>query len=552
MYKYDQYDQRIVNERAAQFRSQVRRYLAGEISDEEFRPLRLMNGLYMQRYAPMLRVAIPYGLLSSQQMRMLAHIARTYDKNYGHFSTRQNIQYNWPQLERVPDILDDLASVEMHAIQTSGNCIRNITSDHLAGVAEDELLNPLPYCEILRQWSTLHPEFSYLPRKFKIAVTGASQDRAAVQFHDIGLQVVRNDAGETGFRVLVGGGQGRTPVIGSWIREFLPTTHLLSYLDSIMRVYNCLGERKNRYKARIKILLRGLGADKFREMVETDWSYARKEELALDDAEVQRVSEYFAPPQYDNAAASDNSHEQKLAADSSFAAWYKNNVTGHKVPGYRAVYIQLKAAEIAPGDATSEQMEAIADIADEYSFSEIRVTHTQNLVLAHVAQGQLYELWQQLGKHELATANNSLLTDTICCPGLDFCSLANASSIPLARELGERFSEQAELEDIGPVSIKISGCMNACGHHHVGSIGILGVDKRGEEFYQLTLGGEAGNDAAIGDRLGKAIARDKVIAAVENIIETYKSSRKDGENFMQTYHRLGLEPFRASVYHEDN
>ena len=552
MYSYDQYDQRIVDERAAQFRSQVKRFLAGEMSDEEFRPLRLMNGLYMQRHAPMLRVAIPYGLLSSRQMRMLAHIAQEYDKGYGHFSTRQNIQYNWPRLERVPDILDDLASVEMHAIQTSGNCIRNITSDHLAGVAVDEVLNPLPYCEMLRQWSTLHPEFSYLPRKFKIAVTGARQDRAAVQFHDIGLQAIRNDKGEVGFRVLVGGGQGRTPVIGSWIRDFLPVRDLLSYLESVMRVYNCLGERKNRYKARIKILLRALGADKFREMVEQDWSYAPKEELALDEAEVRRVSEYFKPPEYDPAAAADNSHEQKLASDGAFALWHKNNVSPHKAAGYSAVYIQLKSAQIPPGDATTEQMEAVADMADKYSFSEIRVTHTQNLVLAHVPQGKLYELWQQLCGHELATANNGLLTDTICCPGLDFCSLANASSIPLARELSERFSDQKELEDIGTVNIKISGCMNACGHHHVGNIGILGVDKKGEEFYQLTIGGEAGNDAAIGERLGKAIAKDQVVEAIDNIISAYKANRSNGESFMQTYHRLGVEPFRASVYHEDN
>ena len=552
MYSYDQYDQRIVDERATQFRNQVKRFLAGEMSEEEFRPLRLMNGLYMQRHAPMLRVAIPYGLLSSKQMRMLAHIAHEYDKDYGHFSTRQNIQYNWPRLERVPDILKDLASVEMHAIQTSGNCIRNITSDHLAGVAVDEALNPLPYCEVLRQWSTLHPEFSYLPRKFKIAVTGAKQDRAAVQFHDIGLQATKNDKGEIGFRVLVGGGQGRTPVIGAWIKDFLPVRDLLSYLESIMRVYNCLGDRKNRYKARIKILLRALGADKFREMVEQDWSYAPKEAMALDEAEVQRVAGYFKPPEYDPEAATDNGHEQKLASDDAFAFWYKNNVSPHKAAGYCAVYIQLKSAQTPPGDATTEQMEAVADLADKYSFSEIRVTHTQNLVLAHVPQGQLHELWQQLCKHDLATANNGLLTDTICCPGLDFCSLANASSIPLARQLSERFSDQAELEDIGSVNLKISGCMNACGHHHVGNIGILGVDKKGEEFYQLTIGGEAGNKAAIGERLGKAIAKDQVVEAIDNIISAYKANRSNGESFMQTYQRLGVEPFRASVYHEDN
>ncbi|MGV0006008.1 MAG: nitrite/sulfite reductase [Candidatus Porifericomitaceae bacterium WSBS_2022_MAG_OTU9] len=552
MYKYDQYDQRIVNERATQFRTQVERFLGGKLSEEEFRPLRLMNGLYMQRHAPMLRVAIPYGLLSSGQMRMLAHIARVYDKGYGHFSTRQNIQYNWPQLEKVPDILDDLASVEMHAIQTSGNCVRNITSDHLAGVAPDELINPLPYCEILRQWSTLHPEFAYLPRKFKIAVIGASNDRAAVQFHDIGLQVVKNKDGETGFRVLAGGGQGRTPVIGSWIREFLAPRHLLSYLESVLRVYNRLGERKNRNKARIKILLRALGTDKFIEMVERDWQYADKEGLALDEAEVQRVSQYFSSPEYNSAAADDHSHKQKLLEDADFSFWYKNNVSQHKAPGYRAVYIQLKAADIAPGDATAEQMEAVADMADRYSFAEIRVAHSQNLVLAHVPQGQLYELWQQLVGHGLATPNNNLLTDTICCPGLDFCSLANASSISLAQELGNRFNDQKELEDIGPLNLKISGCMNACGHHHVGHIGILGVDKRGEEFYQLTLGGEAGNNAAIGARLGKAIAKDQVLAAIENIIATYKTNRTNGESFIEAYQRLGIKPFQAGVYNEDN
>ena len=548
MYIYDKYDQKIVDERVAQFRDQTHRYVRGEITPEEFRPLRLMNGLYLQRHAPMLRVAIPYGLLSGEQMRMLAQIARRYDKGYGHFSTRQNIQYNWPELERVPDILAELASVQMHAIQTSGNCVRNISTDHLAGVADDEVCDPRPYCEILRQWSTLHPEFSYLPRKFKIAVTGASQDRAAVQVHDIGLTVIRRPDGEIGFRVLVGGGQGRTPHIGSWIREFLPERHLLSYLESILRVYNRLGERKNRNRARIKMMLKGLGSEKFTELVEKDWDYAPKDQLALDPAVVKRMAGFFTPPPYDPSADDDDSLNDNLHKDIDFNTWFQHNTVNHKAPGYRAVYLTLKSATAAPGDATAEQMEAVADMADRYSYSEVRTTHDQNLVLAHVAKGQLYDLWQQLCQHDLATPNIARLTDMICCPGGDFCSLANARSIPIARQISERFSDQQELDDLGEIRVKISGCMNACGHHHVGHIGILGVDKDGDEFYQLTLGGSHENDIAIGDRLGKALDKNNVIQAMERLMSVYVDQRRQGERFLDTYRRIGKEPFKAAVY----
>ncbi|MEJ2094068.1 MAG: nitrite/sulfite reductase, partial [Gammaproteobacteria bacterium] len=491
MYQYDNYDQTIVNERVEQFRDQTRRFLAGELSEDEFRPLRLMNGLYIQRYAPMLRVAIPYGLLSSKQMRMLAHIAREYDKDYGHFSTRQNIQYNWPQLERVPDILADLASVEMHAIQTSGNCIRNVTSDHFAGIAEDEIEDPRPYAEVIRQWSTFHPEFSFLPRKFKIAVNGAENDRAATQVHDIGVYLVKNENGEVGFKVLVGGGQGRTPYIGAFIRDFLEKKHLLSYLEAIMRVYNRYGRRDNLFKARIKILVYALGPEKFARLVEEEWEKIKDSALVLDQAEIDRVKAYFTFPDYDPDADKDHSFEEKQKSDKAFRDWVRRNVKGHKAPGYRAVMISLKASDVPPGDATDKQMDYIADLADQYSASEIVVTHDQNLVLPHVKQADLYALWQALDKEILATPNIGLLTDMICCPGLDFCQLANAGSIPIAMQINQKFSDLDYLHDIGEIKVKMSGCMNACGHHHVGHIGILGVDKKGVEYYQLTLGGSA-------------------------------------------------------------
>lgn len=548
MYKYDNYDQTIVNERVAQFRDQTARFLAGELSEEEFRPLRLMNGLYLQRYAPMLRVAIPYGLLSAPQLRMLAHIARKYDKGYGHFSTRQNIQYNWPRLETVPDILADLASVEMHAIQTSGNCIRNVTCDQFAGIAADELEDPRPYCEIIRQWSTFHPEFSFLPRKFKIAASGASQDRAAVQAHDIGLYLVKNAAGEIGFNVLVGGGLGRTPYIGASIRPFLEKRYLLSYLEAILRVYNRHGRRDNLYKARIKILVNALGRAEFTRQVEAEWSHIKHSVLLLDQREIDRVKACFTAPDYDPEAGAERGFAAALAKDRHFAGWAERNLFPHKVAGYRAVVISLKAPAMAPGDASAEQMEHIAALAERMSHAEIVVTHDQNLVLPHVRQADLYALWQALRAKGLATPNIGLLTDMICCPGLDFCSLANAGSIPIARQINKKFADMDYLHDIGELKIKISGCMNACGHHHVGHIGILGVDKKGEEYYQLTLGGSAEKDAALGDRLGPAIIKEEVADVIGRLLEVYLERREGQERFLDTYRRVGLGPFKERAY----
>ena len=551
MYQYDQYDQQIVNERVAQFRDQTQRYLAGELSEDEYRPLRLMNGLYVQRHAPMLRVSIPYGLLSSAQLRMLAHIAEKYDKGYGHFSTRQNIQFNWPRLETVPDILADLASVQMHAIQTSGNCIRNITSDHFAGIADDELEDPRPYCEIIRQWSTFHPEFSFLPRKFKIAVSGAENDRAAVQIHDIGIYLVRGKKGETGCKILVGGGLGRTPFLGVCIREYLEKRHLLSYLEAILRVYNQLGRRDNMHKARIKILVNAVGADKFTDMVETEWERIRDSVLLLDQAEIDRVKGFFAEPEYDGNAATDATLARRQVLQKDFKLWIQRNVKAHKMPGYRAVCLSLKHPATAPGDATAEQMNFIAAMADRFSHGEIRVTHDQNLILPHVRQADLYPLWNALKKERLATPNIGLLTDMICCPGLDFCNLANAGSIDIAKQINDRFDELDYLHDIGDFQIKMSGCMNACGHHHVGHIGILGVDKKGKEFYQLTLGGAAGNHARLGDRLGPAIAKDNVADTIDKILQVYLDQREADEQFQETYLRVGMEPFKAKVYAAD-
>ena len=548
MYQYDQYDQRLVDERVAQFRDQTQRFLAGELSADEFRPLRLMNGLYLQRHAPMLRVAIPYGVLSSEQLRMLAHIAEKYDKGYGHFSTRQNIQFNWPQLETVPDILADLARVQMHAIQTSGNCIRNITTDHFAGIAADELEDPRPYCEIMRQWSTFHPEFSFLPRKFKIAVSGAETDRAAVQVHDIGIYLTKGPQGDVGFKILVGGGLGRTPFIGVCIREFLEKRHLLSYLEAILRVYNQLGRRDNIHKARIKILVNAVGAERFRDMVEEDWQRLRGSALLLDQEEIERVKKHFATPDYAPNAGADPSFAAALETDKEFATWVKRNVSPHKAPGHRAVHISLKHPAAPPGDATAEQMSFIAALADKYSHSEIRVAHDQNLLLPHVSQDDLLVLWRALKEAQLATPNIGLLTDMICCPGLDFCNLANAGSIDIAKQINERFNELDYLHDIGEFQIKMSGCMNACGHHHVGHIGILGVDKKGEEFYQLTLGGSAGTQARLGDRLGPAIAKQEVAETIDRILQVYLEEREGDERFLETYLRLGVEPFKARVY----
>lgn len=542
MYQYDQIDQTLVDERVAQFRDQTRRFLAGQLTEDQFRPLRLMNGLYIQRHAPMLRVAIPYGLLASRQLRKLAEIADRYDRGYGHFTTRQNIQFNWPTLESVPDILAELASVQMHAIQTSGNCIRNVTSDHLAGVTPDELEDPRPYCEIIRQWSTLHPEFAFLPRKFKIAVSGAAKDRAATQVHDIGLHLVRSDSGEIGFEVLVGGGLGRTPIIGKTIRPFLEKRHLLSYLEAILRVYNLHGRRDNKYKARVKILLKETGIEDFTRQVEAEWAQIR-DGLELDAAEIERVSRHFAPPAYDTtptrAASSD---------DPAFSAWHRHNTLAHKMAGYRVVFVSLKPYGVAPGDLTSAQMRAVADLADRYSFGEVRVTHTQNLVLADVQESALAELWQALSAQNLATPNIGTATDMICCPGLDFCSLANAGSISVALDIQQRLEDFDYLFDLGDIRINLSGCMNGCGHQSVGHIGILGVDKKGEEWYQLTLGGSSSNDASLGDRLGPAVAKNQVADVVAQILSTYVRLRETGESFLDTVRRTGIEPFQETIY----
>ncbi len=544
MYRYDAMDKQLVDERVAEFRDQTRRFLEGRLSEDEFKHLRLRNGLYIQTHAPMLRVAIPYGLLSSAQLRMLGSIARRYDRGYGHFTTRQNIQYNWPKLETVPDILADLATVEMHAIQTSGNCIRNTTSDHLAGVTPNELEDPRPWCEIIRQWSTFHPEFTYLPRKFKIAVTGAPQDRAASLVHDVGVHIVKNAAGELGFEILAGGGLGRTPIIGQVIREFLPREHLLSYLEAVLRVYNLEGRRDNLTKARIKILVKSLGVAEFKKRVEAEWELIRDGALRVNDAEVERMRGYFNPPAYRTLEDS----EPAVGKDAAFRAWYRYNTTAHKVPGYRVVYVSLKTPDIAPGDATDVQMELIADLADRYSFGEVRVTHTQNLLLADVEQEQTFALWQTLAEHGLATPNIGTLTDMICCPGLDFCSLANASSIDVARLINERFDDYDYVYDLGELDVKMSGCMNACGHHHVGNIGILGVDKGGEAWYQITIGGAAGSDASLGSVIGPSVKKADVPETISRLLSVYVEHRQGDERFLDTVRRLGVKPFKERVY----
>ncbi|TNE45930.1 MAG: nitrite/sulfite reductase [Deltaproteobacteria bacterium] len=550
MYRYNETDKKIIAERVRQFRGQVERRLDGRLAEDEFRILRLMNGLYFQRHAYMLRVAVPYGLLSSTQLRKLAHIARHYDRGFGHFTTRQNLQYNWPELEDVPDILDELASVEMHAVQTSGNCIRNVTSDHLAGIATDEIEDPRPYCELLRQYSTFHPEFSYLPRKFKIAVTGATNDRAAVFFHDIGIRMVRHPEkpDSTGLQIIVGGGLGRTPVVGKVLREYLEPQHMLSYVEAVMRVYNLHGRRDNKYKARIKILVRELGIEEFRRQVEEEWDRFKDGAMLLTQEEIDRVKGYFTPHEYDTSAAEDTSFEQHLEENASFKIWYKQNTTEHKVPGYRAVYVSLKTPRLPPGDMKADQMDAVAELADLFSMGEIRTTHDQNLVLGEVKQGELFALWQSLKELDLAYPNIGTLTDQICCPGLDYCSLANAASIPIAEEIAQRFDKIDYLYDLGELKLKMSGCINACGHHHVGHIGILGIDKRGEEFYQIMLGGSAADDAAIGQWLGPALAQDEIVNALERLLHTYLEVREEEERFLDTYRRLGPQPFKDSVY----
>ncbi len=547
MYAYSEIDQQLVEQRVAQFRDQTRRYLAGQLDEEVFKQLRLRNGLYVQRHAPMLRVAIPYGVLNSVQLRMLAHIARTYDRGFAHVTTRQNFQFNWPPLETVPDILAELAQVQMHAIQTSGNCIRNVTSDPLAGVAADEIEDPRIWCELLRQWSTLHPEFSFLPRKFKIAVTGSVQDRVASQVHDIGLQMVRGESGAYGFRVLVGGGLGRTPVIGKVIRGFLPCEDLLSYVDAILRVYNLYGRRDNIYKARIKILVNAIGIGSFREQVEAEWEAIRDSELRLDAARIDAVRDAFRTIDY-RTLDDDPEIADRCARNPLFATWYRQNTRAHKVPGYRVVYLSLKSHGQAPGDVSAEQMDAIAELADRYSHGEIRTTYTQNLILAHVEQTEIEALWRELTRLRLANPNIGTVNDIICCPGFDFCALANATSIDVADDIARRFDALDRTFDVGPVRINISGCMNACGHHHVGNIGLLGVDKNGEDWYQITLGGADGNDCALGKVLGPSVAKADIGDAVERIIETYLAFREAGENFIDTLRRIGRDPFRERVY----
>ena len=548
MYRYDEFDRALVLERVEQFRGQVARRLSGDLEEEEFKALRLRNGLYLQLHAYMLRVAIPYGTLSSQQMRKLAHIARVYDRDYGHFTTRQNIQYNWPKLVDVPDILAELAGVEMHAIQTSGNCIRNVTADHFAGVAADEIEDPRVYAEIVRQWSTLHPEFSFLPRKFKIAVNGTAQDRAALRVHDIGLQIRRNSAGKIGFEVMVGGGQGRTPYIAPTIREFLPKQHLLSYLEAILRVYNQLGRRDNLYKARIKILVASTGVENFTKLVEEEWAEIKGGELTLPEDEHRRILDYFSPPQYQDSNGASKIFETHKTWNSDFSRWCKTNVVSHKRPGFSIITISLKPIGSAPGDASADQMDVIAGLAEKFSHDEIRVTHEQNLVLAHVCQSDIYEVWEALENAALSTPNIGLISDMITCPGLDYCNLANARSIPVAQNIAKKFEDLDRQHDIGELKIKISGCINACGHHHVGHIGILGVDKRGEEFYQITLGGSGAEDAALGDIVGRAFGYDEVTGAIETIVDTYVTERRNGERFLDTYRRVGVGPFKEALY----
>ena len=556
MYRYDAIDQTLVEERVAQFRDQTQRFLAGSLSEEEFRPLRLRNGLYIQRFAPMLRIAIPYGLLASRQLRMLASIARRYDRGYGHFTTRQNLQFNWPQLEQVPDILADLATVQMHAMQTSGNCIRNITADHLAGVAPDEIVDPRPYCEIIRQWATLHPEFSYLPRKFKIAVTASAQDRAASEVHDVGVHLKRGSDGAIGYQILAGGGLGRTPIIGSVIREFLPQAELLAYLEAILRVYNRHGRRDNIHKARIKILVRALGVPEFRRQVEEEFEAGRVHAPHLSPAEVARMQAFFEPPPYeqlDDLPAPVASGAARGTSLAPFHAWYRYNTRAHRVGGYRVVFVSLKKHGEAPGDITADQMDALADLADRYSFGLLRATHDQNLVLADVPQRALRELWQALHTLDLATPNIGTLTDMICCPGLDFCGLANAGSIPIAKQIQARFDDLDYLYDLGPIEIKMSGCMNACGHHHVGHIGILGVDKHGKEWYQITIGGSAAAPAALGEVIGPSVPKEAVADTIAKMLDVYLEERQDEhERFLDTVRRIGVEPFQERVYEIDH
>ncbi len=548
MYKYDEIDQQLVDERVAQYRDQVRRYLAGELSDEEFRPLRLQNGLYIQRHAPMLRIAVPYGMLSSKQLHKLADITTHYDRGYGHFSTRQNLQINWPKLESTPDILAELATVQMHAIQTSGNCIRNITTDQFAGIAPDEVIDPRAMAEVLRQWSTFHPEFALLPRKFKIAVSGTKQDRAIVQAHDIGMEFYLDDDNKVAIKVWVGGGLGRTPILGSVIREHLEWQHALTYCEAIIRVYNLHGRRDNAFKARIKILVKALGIDEFKNQVEAEWLHLKGNPNTITEDELNRVAKHFDTMPYEKLAAQDANFDAAVASNPAFAAWAKRSLHAHKELGYRAVTLSLKPHGKAPGDATSEQMHVVADLAEKFSFGELRVSHEQNLILADVKLSDLLSVWEIARANGLATPNIGLLTDIICCPGGDFCSLANAKSIPIAEAIQMQFDNLDYLHDIGDIELNISGCMNACGHHHVGHIGILGVDKDGSEWYQVTIGGKQGNDASIGTVIGPSFAAEEMPSVVQKLIDVYVKERTPEELFIETVRRLGVAPFKAHVY----
>ena len=548
MYQYDEHDQRLLDQRVAQFRDQMRRHLAGELSADEFRPLRLQNGLYIQRHAPMFRISVPYGHLASRQLRKLAHLARSYDRGYAHFTTRTNVQFNWPKLEDVPEMLAELASVQMHANQTSGNCIRNITADPFAGVAADEVADPRPFAEILRQWATYNPEFAFLPRKFKIAFNSAAEDRVVLRVYDIGLDLVRNAAGELGFRVLVGGGLGRTPILGEEIKPFLPWQHLISYCEAILRVYNRWGRRDNLWKARIKILVKALGPEAFGREVEEEWANSKDGPNTITEAELARVSAHFAPPAYEALPAQDAAFDALLAGNKAFATWIKRNVRAHRQPGYAAVVLSLKKTGTAPGDVTAEQMDAIADLAERFSFGEARMLHEQNVALADVRRTDLFALWQAARAAGLATPNIGLLTDIICCPGGDFCSLANARSIPVADAIQRRFDDLDYQHDIGEIDLNISGCMNSCGHHHVGHIGILGVDKNDEEWYQITVGGTQGSGTTLGKVIGPSFAQDEVVGVIEKLLETYVELRHEDERFIDTVQRVGTEPFKARVY----
>jgi sulfite reductase (NADPH) hemoprotein beta-component len=551
MYRYDEFDATFVAERVAQFRGQVARRLSGELNEDEFKPLRLMNGLYLQLHAYMLRVAVPYGTLSAKQMRMLAHIARKYDKGYGHFTTRQNIQYNWPKLVDVPDILADLATVEMHAIQTSGNCIRNVTADHFAGAAADEIEDPRPLSEIIRQWSSLHPEFVFLPRKFKIAVSGSPHDRAALKFHDMAVEIVKNDAGDVGYRVYVGGGMGRTPYVGFTIGDFVAKPHILEFLEAVMRVYNQSGRRDNKYKARIKILANALGEAEMRAQVQREFEEIKRAgTLNLPQDEIDRIDAYFLAPKFEALSDEMPLLDSKMAGDAAFADWAKTSVHPHRAPGYAIATISLKPIGGVPGDITAEQMDAVADLMDRFGMDEIRASHEQNLVLPHARKRDLPAIFAVLQAHGLATPNAGLITDIIACPGLDYCDLANARSIPIAQSISRKFADLQRQHDIGELKIKISGCINACGHHHAGHIGILGVDKKGVEFYQLQLGGSGAEDASIGDIMGPGFGEHEIADAVERVVDLYLELREPGERFLDTYRRVGMEPFKNVAYQE--